>query len=600
MYDGDIAPHLVAGLKKESYRGYDSSGVAVIGQKAACFKAVGDLDQLEKKIDGKKLSGSVGIGHNRWATHGSVTEANAHPHTDCRQEIFIAHNGIIENFSDLRAKLIEQGHVFTSDTDSEVLVHLIEMFYAGSLEDAVRQALHVIRGTYGLVAVSIHEPETLVAARLSSPLVLATSSQGTFVASDPAALRPYSRELIFLDDGEVATITQDTYNVTDLANRVQFKTPATIDWEETDTNRGAYSHFMLKEIHEQGASLTNTMRGRLTASGAVRLGGLDQIADRMPDIGRLQIIGCGTAYYAGLYGSYLLEEYAHIPARADIASEFRYRTAPTFSDTATLVISQSGETADTLAALREVRQRGELTFGIVNAVGSSIARDIDAGLYNHIGPEIGVASTKAFTSQLAMLVLLSIYLGRTHGLEAKTRRKLVEELAQLPELITAALAQQTILARRVAESLRHTNSVLFVGRKYSYPIAMEGALKLKEVAYIHAEGYSAGELKHGAIALIDQQTPTIAVCPRDSVYEKTLSNLQEIKSRSGPIIAIATEGDEDIRSVADEVIYTPKTHEALSGIVTVLPLQLLAYYAGLARGCNVDKPRNLAKSVTVE
>lgn len=598
--EGEVTPHLIGGLKKESYRGYDSSGVAIVGKQAVCVKAVGDLDQLEQKLSGKTLSGSLGIGHNRWATHGGVNEANAHPHADCKQKIFVAHNGIIENFADLKEKLMVEGHTFVSDTDSEVLAHLIEMFYEGSLEAATRQALQVIRGTYGLVAISVHEPNTLVAARQSSPLVLAMSNEGNFVASDPAALRSYSRELIFLDDGEVATITRDTYNVTDLANRVRFKTPASIDWDESDATRGKYSHFMLKEIHEQETSLVNTMRGRLTASGAVRLGGLDQIADRLPDINRLQIIGCGTAYYAGLYGSCLLEEYAHIPTRADIASEFRYRTAPTFSDAATLVVSQSGETADTLAALREIKARGELTFGIVNAVGSSIAREIDAGLHNHIGPEIGVASTKAFTSQLALLALLSLYLGRTRGLPRDVRRELAENLAALPSLISGALGEQTIRAQAIAEQLRDTSSVLFVGRKYSYPIAMEGALKLKEVAYIHAEGYSAGELKHGAIALIDQKTPTIAVCPQDSVYEKTLSNLQEIKSRSGPIVAIATEGDEHIADVADEVIYTPKTHEALSGLATVVPLQLIAYYSGLVRGCNVDKPRNLAKSVTVE
>lgn len=596
----EIAPHLLAGLKKESYRGYDSSGVAVVGSSVTCVKATGDLDQLEQKIAGQTINGSLGIGHNRWATHGGVSEANAHPHADCKQDIFVAHNGIIENFSDLKEKLEAQGHIFISQTDSEVLAHLIEMFYTGSLEEAVRQAVQVVRGTYGLVVISVHEPETLVVARQSSPLVLATSEHGNFVASDPAALRLHSRELIFLDDGEVATLTPDTYTVTDFANRVQFKTPAKIDWEEEDISLGKYSHFMLKEIHDQDTSLTNTMRGRLTTSGAVRLGGLDHIAARLADIGRLQIIGCGTAYYAGVYGSYLLEEYGHIPTRSDIASEFRYRIAPTFTDAATLVISQSGETADTLAALREIKARGELTFGIVNAVGSSIAREIDAGLHNHIGPEIGVASTKAFTSQLVLLALLSLYLGKTRGLEGRLRRVLAEELLRLPESIAAALTQQTILAKRVAEQLKQTDNALFVGRKYSYPIAMEGALKLKEVAYIHAEGYSAGELKHGAIALIDQQTPTIAICPQDSVYEKTVSNLQEIKSRSGPIIAIATEGDEDIKSVADEVIYAPKTHEALSGVATVVPLQLIAYYSGLARGCNVDKPRNLAKSVTVE
>lgn len=597
----NILPNLLAGLEKESYRGYDSSGIALNNTNPQVFKAVGELSELEKKVADQNLSASCGIGHNRWATHGQVTEENAHPHSDCTKKIWLVHNGIIENYKELKNKLSEQGHTFSSNTDSEVLAHLIEKFYDGDLEAATKQALQLVTGTYGLVVFHADHPDNLVAARMSSPLALVTTNTGSYVASDPAALLPYSKEIIFLEDGEVANINLSEYKVSDLTNKAKFKTSTTMDWSQEKAELGNFDHFMLKEIHEQPQAIINTLRGHLASGGKdIKLGGLDVIADKLAQVNRLQIIGCGTAYYAGQVGTYLMEEIAGLPAEAEVASEYRYRTPLADPNSATLVVSQSGETADTLAALQEVKQRGETTLGIVNVVGSSIAREIDAGLYNHIGPEIGVASTKAFTSQLTLLTLIAVYLGKQRNLTNEHAQEIVTELQLLPQKINSLLPKQAQEVKNVVETIAQAKSVLFVGRKYNAPVASEGALKLKEVSYVHAEGYPAGELKHGAIALIDKQTPTVAIVPQDSVYEKTLSNLEEIKSRSGQIIAIATEGDQKILEIANHVICIPKTIEALSPITAAVPLQLLAYYAGLALERNVDKPRNLAKSVTVE
>lgn len=599
--EDNVTPFLLDGLRKESYRGYDSSGVAILNSEAVCLKAVGKLAKLEEKVTASNPSGPVGIGHNRWATHGAVTETNAHPHTDCHNQFFIVHNGIIENYTELKHTLTEKGHIFATETDSEVLAHLIEYMYKDSLEDAVRQALQLVKGTYGLLVISTHEPDKIIAARLSSPLVLSVNSHSGYVASDPAALLSRSNEMVFLDDGEIAVITAGTYTVADLANRVRYKAPTTLTWTSEETELAGYPHFMLKEIHEQPDSLRNTLRGRLLLQeGTSRLGGLREVVDRLQQIERLTILGCGTAYHAGLVGEYMLEEFVGLPTEVDIASEFRYRQPIASPHSATLVISQSGETADTLAALQEVKRKHELTIGIVNVVGSSIAREIDAGLYNHAGPEIGVASTKAFTSQVAMLALLTVYLGRQRHMSFAAGEEIIRELTRLPEMVSQFLIQQASHVQDIAEKLLDAHNVLFVGRKYNYPIALEGALKLKEVSYIHAEGYSAGELKHGALALIDKQMPTIAMCPSDSVYDKTISNMQEIKSRSGPIIAIASEGNEEIYDITEHVIHIPTTVEMLTPILTVLPLQLLAYHIGLGRGLDVDKPRNLAKSVTVE
>lgn len=599
--EDNVTPFLIEGLRKESYRGYDSSGLTVFsGNTATCIKAVGKLEELEQKVQQTKPVGSIGIGHNRWATHGTVTEANAHPHTDGKS-IYIVHNGIIENFSDLKKHLEENGHTLQSQTDSEVLAHLIGHLYQDNLEDAVRGALQLVRGTYGLVAISTNEPDKMVAARMSSPLVLAVDGTKGYVASDPAALMSRSKQLVFLDDEEVAVIKGGEYQVSDLNSKIRYKTPTTLDWDEEEIELGGYPHYMLKEIHEQTTSLRNTMRGRLLPDeGNTKLGGLNDVAGRLSKIERLSLIGCGTAYNAGAVGKYMLEEHARIPVEVDLASEYRYRDPIVTPKTASLFISQSGETADTLAVLEQVKERGELTLGIINVVGSTIAREIDAGLYNYAGPEIGVASTKAFTSQLAMLAMLTVYLGRQRNMSLEKGQKIISELQRLPELIQQFLETQEEHVKAIAQEISTTNNVLFVGRRYNYPIAMEGALKLKEISYIHAEGYSAGELKHGAIALIDKHTPTIAICPSDSVYDKTYSNMQEIKSRSGKIIAIATEGDKKISDVADTVISIPPTLEMLTPILSVIPLQLIAYYAGIERQLDVDKPRNLAKSVTVE
>lgn len=597
----NVTPFLLDGLRKESYRGYDSSGITVINPGVTYLKAVGKLENLIAKVGRESPTGTVGIGHNRWATHGVVTEANAHPHTDCKREVYVVHNGIVENYRELRDKLTAKGHVFISQTDTEVLAHLIEHLYSNGLEEAVRQALQLVRGTYGLVAISIREPDKFVAARLSSPLVIAVDDEGGYVASDPAALLGRTQKMVFLDDGEIAVVSPGTYNLSDLANRVHYKPQVKLDIDAAQVELGNFDHYMQKEIHEQPISLRNTLRGRLLPEeGNARLGGLTPVAERLKTTTRLNIIACGTAYYAGMVGEYMLEEYAGLPCEVDIASEYRYRKPIVAPDTASLFISQSGETADTLAALQEVKRKGELTLGIVNVVGSSVAREIDAGMYNHAGPEIGVASTKAFTSQLAMLALLTVYLGRRRAMSLAAGETIISELARLPELISRFLLQQTAAIKQHAAKISHAKNILYVGRKYNYPVALEGALKLKEVSYIHAQGFSAGELKHGAIALIDQQTPTVAICPRDSVYDKTISNLQEIKSRSGPILAIATEGDTNITDITDDVIYIPRTVEMLTPILSVIPLQLLAYYGGLQRGRDVDKPRNLAKSVTVE
>lgn len=596
-----VTPFLLEGLRKESYRGYDSSGLCVLAPTPVVVKAVGHLEELENKMAGLEVTGHVGIGHNRWATHGGVTETNAHPHADCQNQIFVVHNGIIENYAELKQTLEAGGHKFISQTDTEVLAHLIEQLYQNNLAEAVREALQRVRGTYGVIAISTHEPDKVVTARLSSPVIVASSGNKSYVASDPAALVGQVQNLTFLDDGEVAVITAGKFHVTDLQSQIKHKPITRFDWSGETVDRGRYPHFMLKEIHEQPVSLTNTLRGRLLIeAGDVRLGGLADVIPQLQHIQRVQIIACGTASYAGRAGEYMLEEQVGIPTEVDIASEFRYRNPTVDDKTAFIFISQSGETGDTLAALEEVKRKSGLTLGIVNTVGSSVARGTDAGVYNHAGPEIGVASTKAFTSQLAVLAMLTVLLGRQRHMSQAIATEIVTELHHLPEKIEAFLTSHAITLRHLATRLTQARTVLYIGRKYNYPLAMEGALKLKEVSYIHAEGYSAGELKHGAIALIDQAVPTVALCTQDSVYGKTMSNLQEIKSRSGPIIAIATEGDQQIQTVTEDIVFVPRTLEMLQPIINVIPLQLLAYYAGVERGANIDKPRNLAKSVTVE
>lgn len=597
----NATPLLLEGLARESYRGYDSSGIVVFeGQATHYVRAVGKLETLEERIGASVFSGSIGLGHNRWATHGGVTEANAHPHQDCKGNIFLVHNGIIENYAVLKEKLEKKGHRFTSQTDTEVLPHLIEHFFKGNLEYAVREALQLVRGAYGIAVISKQDPAKIVVAKLSSPLVLSVNGAGGFVASDPAALLSHSNKMVFLDDREIGVIAQDHFFVTDFQDRLKTKEVTELDWTLQEAEKGGYPHFLLKEIMEQPESLANGLRGRLLADeGMAKFGGLDPFKEKLREIEKIQILACGSASYASKVGEYMLEEYAGIPTETDIASEFRYRKPVFDKKTLSIFVSQSGETADTLAALREVKEKGGLSLGVVNVVGSSVARQVDMGVYTHAGAETAVASTKTFTAQIAAMALIAVYLGRQRQLSLVMGSRVVKELACIPDLVTRML-QQADQVKKIAEKYQKFSNFFLIGRKYNNPIALEGALKLKETAYVHAEGTGGGELKHGSLALIDENFPTIAICPSDSVYEKMVSNIQEIKARNGKVIAIATEENEDIQKIADDVIYIPKTLEMLTPILTTVPLQLLAYYIGVLKGNNVDKPRNLAKSVTVE
>lgn len=594
-------PLLVDGLRRESYRGYDSSGVVVLDKDSVHYvRTVGKLEKLEEKLKGKNLLGTLGIGHNRWATHGNVTEQNAHPHTDCKQNIFVTHNGIIENYQILRQKLEAKGHKFISQTDTEVLPHLIEHFFAGNLEEAVRKALKLVKGTYGIAVISRDDPEKIVGARISSPLVISINGSGGFIASDPAALISHSNKMIFLDDGEVAVIKPDSFFVTDLQNNRKEKEVTELEWTLEEAQKGGYPHFMLKEIMEHPDALANALRGRLRPEeGAVKLGGLEPMKERLREIERIQILACGSASYVGRAGEYMLEEYAGIPTEVDVASEFRYRKPVFDKKTLSIFVSQSGETADTLAALKEVKEKGGLTLGIVNVVGSSVAREVDIGVYTHAGPEIAVAATKSVTAQLAVMALVAVFLGRQRGLSLVMGQRIMKELARIPELAREVLKKASEI-QKIAEKYREYPNFFLIGRKYNFSTALEGTLKFKETAYLHAEGFPGGELKHGSLALIQPNVPTIAIVPSDSVYEKMVSNIQEIKARNGPVIAIATEGNEEIKKIADDVLYIPKTLEMLTPILATIPLQLLAYYMGVSKGYDVDKPRNLAKSVTVE
>jgi len=590
-------------LKRLEYRGYDSAGMAVYNPKTkdiVVMKAVGKIKNLEDKLADTKIEGSPYIFYTRWATHGGVTEANCHPHTGCKNNIWVAHNGIIENYRPLKEKLIQEGHTFKSDTDTEVISHLIEKFFEGNLEKAVEKAVSFIRGAYALVIISKEDPDKVVAVRNSAPLLIGLGDNEFIVASDPAAVVTLTNKVVYLDDGDMAVLTPFQYRVQDVHRNYIEKPVDEIVWNIEDAQKGGYDHFMLKEIMEQPDSITNAFRGKLLSeTGEVRLGGLLPVKEKLKDIEKIHIIACGTAAYAARVGEYMLEEYAGIPVEVDLASEFRYRKPIIDKKTAYLFISQSGETADTIGALKEVKQKGGLTLGIINVVGSSISREVDAGIYNHAGPEIGVASTKAFTSQLVILVLLTVYLGRQRQMSLVMGERITKELLKIPELVQKVLDGAENI-QQIAEKYKDFKNFSYIGRKYNFPIALEGALKLKEISYLHAEGYGAGEMKHGPIALIDENFPTVALCLTDSVYEKVLSNIQEIKARNGRVIAIATEGNEDIKQIVDDVIYIPKTLEMLTPILSAIPLQLFAYYMGVAKRCDVDKPRNLAKSVTVE
>lgn len=606
----DAQPILMEGLRRMEYRGYDSAGLAILEhQGVGVCKKQGKLSHLVQELESHSLSGSVGVGHIRWATHGAPTDVNAHPHGDCHQEIFVVHNGIIENFHELRDMLLERGHTFESQTDTEVVAHLIEEILGGqgkkrsstTLEQAVTQALGLVQGAYGLAIVSSLEPEKIVAARLGSPLVLGVVGTGEYVvASDVTAILPHTRDVIYIEDGEIVTLTPAGYKIHTLQNEVRDRNVSKVEWDLTQAEKDGYAHFMLKEIMEQPQAAENAMRGRLVVEeGLAHLGGLNEQAERLAQVERAIIIACGTAYYVGLVGEYMLEEYAGIPVEVEYASEFRYRKPVLDEKTAVIVISQSGETADTVAALREAKRKGALTIGVVNVVGSTIAREVECGVYTHAGPEIAVASTKATLSQLTVLVLITLFLGRQRGMSLVTGKRIAEELRDIPAKIKIILDQQAEI-QHLAKKLVHFTHVYFLGRKYLYPVALEGALKLKEVSYIHAEGYASGEMKHGPIALIDEQFPTVMLVPDDSVYDKNISNLQEIKARGGKILAVATTGDTSVPNMAEDVLYIPKTLEMLTPMLAIVPMQLLAYFCALELGRDVDQPRNLAKSVTVE
>ncbi len=594
---------VLEGLKRLEYRGYDSAGLAVVTASGLeVHKAPGKIAALEKRLAGRLPEGHTAMAHTRWATHGAPTEANAHPHTDCGGTIAVAHNGIIENAGPLRTALTKRGHVFRSETDTEVLAHLIEELHGKgeSLGDAVAGALHQVEGTYGIAVLSTREPDTIVAARKGSPLLVAIGAGENWVASDASAVLAHTRSVVYLDDGEIAVVRPHDYRILDLAAGEKEKTISHVEWDLATIERGGYQHFMLKEIMEQPESVRNTLRGRLLEEeGAVRLGGLNLSDDELLKIDRIVITACGTSWHAGLIGEYMMEELARIPTEVEYASEFRYRNPIVDERTLVVGISQSGETADTLAALREAKRRGARTLGLVNVVGSTIAREVDGGIYLHAGPEIGVASTKAFTSQIAALALLTLQMGRLRSLSILQGREVVRALARLPELVERVLAKAPEV-EQIAERLVRTANVLYLGRGYNFPVALEGALKLKEISYIHAEGYPAAEMKHGPIALIDDLMPVVFVAPRDAVCQKVVSNVEEVKARGGRVIAIVTAGDTGVARLADQKIEIPETLDLLTPVLSVLPLQLLAYYIAVRRGCNVDQPRNLAKSVTVE
>jgi len=591
---------LLEGLKRLEYRGYDSAGLAVInGTRVRVKKSAGKIAALATLLASDKPAGTVGIGHTRWATHGAPTTPNAHPHTDGTGRIALIHNGIIENASALRTVLTQRGSQFRSETDTEVLAHLIGAYYRGSLEEAVASALRDVDGAYGIAVLCADEPDLLVAARNGSPLLVGVGADEWFVASDASAILEHTRTVVYLDDGEMAVLTRDGYRIRNLTEERVEKPVNQIEWDLDTIERGGYAHFMLKEIFEQPDSVANTLRGHLLEDeGTARLSGLNLTDEQLQGFGRIIITACGTSWHAGLIGEYMLEELARIPVEVEYASEFRYRNPVVDEQTLVIAISQSGETADTLAAVREARRRGARTIGLVNVVGSSIAREVDGGLYLRAGPEVGVASTKAFSSQVAALALVALRMARLRGMTLIQGREFIADLKQLPAQLREVLARAPEV-ERLADFFTSHNA-LYLGRGVNFPVALEGALKLKEISYIHAEGYPAAEMKHGPIALIDENMPVVVIAPRDAVHSKIVSNIEEVKARGGRVIALCSDGDAEITRLADVVVTIPQTNDLLSPILTSVPLQLFAYHVAVRRGCNVDQPRNLAKSVTVE
>ncbi|HEY3935057.1 MAG TPA: glutamine--fructose-6-phosphate transaminase (isomerizing) [Gemmatimonadales bacterium] len=592
---------LMEGLRRMEYRGYDSAGIAVLnGGGLEIHKAAGKLSVLADQLCGHEPVGTLGIGHTRWATHGAPTTPNAHPHTDQSGRIALIHNGIIENATSIKKALLARGHVFHSETDTEVLAHLIGELYDGSLEDAVAAALRDVDGAYGIVVISADEPGTLVAARNGSPIVLGIGEGENLVASDQSALLDHTRSVVYLDNGELAVLTRDDFRVRTLTSRHVDKPVNQIEWDLATIERGGFDHFMLKEIFEQPDSIENTMRGHLLEeTGNVRVFGLKLSDADALKVKRIIITACGTSWHSGLIGKHMLEELARLPTEVEYASEFRYRNPVVDSDTLVIAISQSGETADTLAAMLEAKQRGARVLGLVNVVGSTISREVDGGLYLRCGPEIGVASTKAFTSQVAALALLTLRFARLRTMSLLEGRRYIEALQRLPSQVRDILDRAPEVEALASRFDGMTNA-LYLGRGVNFPVALEGALKLKEISYIHAEGYPAAEMKHGPIALIDENMPVVVVAPRDAVHSKIVSNVQEVRARGGKVIAIVNANDEEIARLAEATFIVPETLDLLTPVLTIIPLQLLSYYVAVNRGCNVDQPRNLAKSVTVE
>lgn len=599
----NVIPILLQGLKRLEYRGYDSAGIAFFDDNGIeVRKQKGKIAVLEKEIKPDELSSNTGIGHTRWATHGEPNKVNAHPHTVGDGKIALIHNGIIENYASLKHELIKRGHEFKTETDTEVLVHLIDEFYDNGtpFEEAMRLALSQVDGTYGILVLNQDEPNRIYAARMGSPLVIGLGKNENFLASDVAPLVEYTKEVTYLSDGEMAIVERDNLIIKTIEDQPVEKKVEQIAFDLEIIEKGGYPHFMLKEIMNQPQTIADSMRGRvIEQTGTSLLGGISYDFESLLYARRVLIVACGTSYHAGLIGEYMIEKYVRIPVEVEYASEFRYRDPIIDRDTVVIVVSQSGETADTLAALREAKARGAKTYGICNVVGSSIARETHAGIYLHVGPEIGVASTKAFTSQVTVFSLIALFLARKKSISAEQGRAIVRELKALPEKIEQILENNEQI-KEIAQAYHESSNFLYLGRGFNFPVALEGALKLKEISYIHAEGYPAAEMKHGPIALITENMPVVFIATKDSTYEKVISNIEEVRARKGRVITVATEGDTGIQKKADHVIYVPTTLEFLEPILTVIPLQLLAYHIAVLRGCDVDQPRNLAKSVTVE
>jgi glucosamine--fructose-6-phosphate aminotransferase (isomerizing) len=610
----DAAPVLLDGLARLEYRGYDSAGVSIQQSgRIETRKLAGRVEGLRGLVGREPVSGSCGIAHTRWATHGAPTSMNAHPHADCDGGVALVHNGIIENADALRTWLQAAGHLFNSETDTEVLAHLIEEAPEGTLESKVAWTLRQVEGTYGIAAISAADDGKIVAARKGSPVLLGIGDGEFFIASDASALLGHTRSVVYLDDGDIATITTDGYQVMDSDDRDAGRPVDEIEWDIDAAERGGDAHFMLKEIHEQPTTIENVMRGRLPrtdstpyaggpelrSSATPRLNGLNLSVEDCLAIRRIQILGCGSSWHAGLVARHYFEQLANVPVDVEYASEFRYRDLPSVSGTLTIVISQSGETADTIEAMRKARSGGACVVGIVNVVGSTIAREADGGIYLHAGPEIGVASTKAFTSQLVALLMFALYVGRRRGVGEAEGERVINLLHTLPDLVRRTLALEPEIAQ-IADAYKDSTNALFLGRGMQFPVALEGALKLKEISYIHAEGYPAAEMKHGPIALVDEKMPVVFIAPKDAVYQKSLSSMHEVRARGGRIIALTSEGNGDLSALAEHQLRIPDCDPLLLPIVASVPLQLFAYYVAVGRGCDVDRPRNLAKSVTVE